>query len=57
MLALLVRLVNVVAGVLVTGGWVFQLTSWAAEVLGRGRRNIRKSEGVLNGRHAYVEDE
>jgi len=57
LLALLVRLVNVVSGVLVTGGWVFQLSSWAVEVLGRRRRSMRKPEGVLNGRHAYVEDE
>jgi hypothetical protein len=57
LLALLVRLVNVASGVLVAGGWVFQLSSWAVEVLGRRRRNLRKQEGVLNGRHAYVEDE
>ncbi|KAI1948559.1 serine/threonine protein kinase, CMGC, dual-specificity [Ophidiomyces ophidiicola] len=37
-LALLVRLVNVVSGVLVAGGWMFQLTSWAVEVWGKKRR-------------------
>lgn len=54
-LALLVRLVNVVSGVLVTGGWLFQLSGWAVEVM---RRRRRKSEGVLNGRsHATEDDE
>lgn len=56
-LALLVRLVNVVSGVLVTGGWLFQLSGWAGEVLSRRRgRRARKSEGVLNGREG-LEDE
>lgn len=53
-LALLVRLVNVVSGVLVTGGWLFQLSGWAVEVLQRRRR---KSEGVLNGRTHSTEDD
>jgi hypothetical protein len=48
-LALLVRLVNVTSGVIVTGGWLFQLSGWASEVMNR-RRRARKSEGVLNGR-------
>lgn len=56
LLALLVRLVNLVSGVIVAGGWVFQLSLWAVEVFGRTRRS-RKPEGVLNGRHAYVEDD
>lgn len=45
----MVRLVNVVSGVIVSGGWVFQLSSWFSEVVNR-RRARRKSEGVLNGR-------
>ena len=48
-LAFLLRIVNVVSGVLVAGGWTYGLMSWASEVLGR-RRNRNKSEGVLNGR-------
>jgi hypothetical protein len=40
LLALLVRLVNVVSGVLVGGGWCFQLWDWVGHsgILGRGRR-------------------
>lgn len=49
-LALLVRLINTISGVLVTGGWLYQLSGWIGEVAGR-RRARRKSEGVLNGRH------
>jgi endoplasmic reticulum-Golgi intermediate compartment protein 2 len=48
-LALMVRLVNVVSGVIVSGGWLFQLSSWFSEVVNR-RRARRQSEGVLNGR-------
>ncbi|RMD44652.1 hypothetical protein DV735_g460, partial [Chaetothyriales sp. CBS 134920] len=39
LLALLVRLVNLVSGVLVGGGWAFQLAEWAAEVRGGRRRS------------------
>jgi hypothetical protein len=51
LLGLLVRLVNVISGVLVAGGWTFQLTEWAYEVWGRGRRLRRSSTGlgVING--------
>lgn len=48
-LRLLIRLINTVSGVLVTGGWLYQISGWVGEVLSRGRR--RKSEGVLGGRH------
>jgi endoplasmic reticulum-Golgi intermediate compartment protein 2 len=47
-LRFVVKVVNVVSGVLVAGHWGFTLTEWATAVLGRRRR--RKSEGVLNGR-------
>lgn len=52
-MSLLIRLVNTVSGVIVTGGWLYQISSWASELL--GRRRARKSEGVLNGRH-YAEE-
>lgn len=55
-LALLVRLVNVVSGVIVTGGWLYQLSGWAVEVLNRRRRG-GYSQGVLNGRTHSAEDE
>ena len=44
-LSLLVRLVNVVAGVVVAGGWVWTLVDWAGDVWGRRRR--RRAGGVL----------
>lgn len=43
-LRLLVRVVNVVSGVLVGGGWVYGLGGWGREVLGG-----RKREGGLIG--------
>ncbi|KAI4183309.1 MAG: hypothetical protein L6R41_005466 [Letrouitia leprolyta] len=46
---LLVRVVNVVSGVLVGGGWCYQLWGWGKEVLGRGRAG-RRGDGMLNGR-------
>ena len=52
-LALVVRLVNVVSGVLVGGGWIYQLTGWVGEVLGRrGSRGMGGGGGmgVLHGR-------
>ena len=53
-LSLLVRLVNVVSGVLVGGGWVFQLGGWLTEVI-RRKRN-RRSSGVLHGRHSSKDE-
>ncbi|KAK4635519.1 ER-derived vesicles protein 41 [Fulvia fulva] len=48
--ALLIRLVNVVSGLLVAGGWCFQISEWAKEIYGRkGRR--QDSFGMLNGEH------
>ncbi|CAL8575535.1 hypothetical protein XPA_001454 [Xanthoria parietina] len=47
---LVVRVVNVVSGVLVGGGWCYQLAGWGKEVL-RGRaRGGGRGEGMLNGR-------
>jgi hypothetical protein len=43
---LMVRLVNVVSGVLVAGGWAWQMFEWAGEVVGR-RRKTRGGLGVL----------
>lgn len=45
---LAVRLVNVISGIVVGGGWMFQLTEWGGEVLKNRRRGT--SEGVLHGR-------
>ncbi|KAI5300993.1 hypothetical protein KEM56_002054 [Ascosphaera pollenicola] len=45
LLALLVRLVNLSSGVLATGGWLYWLSGWAVEVLGRKRKQAM--EGML----------
>ena len=51
LLSLLVRLVNVASGVLVAGGWCYQLTEWAKEVGGRrGRKRMDSNMGMLHGR-------
>ncbi|KMU88364.1 ER-derived vesicles protein ERV41 [Coccidioides immitis H538.4] len=50
LLALLVRLVNVVSGVLVAGGWVFNFALWAVELWGRKRRGANL--GVLGNHEA-----
>ena len=46
--ALVVRLVNVISGIVVGGGWMFQLTEWGGEVVRKRARG--RSEGVLHGR-------
>jgi hypothetical protein len=48
-LNLLIRIVNTVSGVLVTGGWVYQIMTWLGE-LRRRRRGGEKSEGYLHGK-------
>lgn len=45
--ALLVRLVNVVSGVMVAGGWMWQMYDWGMETWGRRQRNRGGSMGVL----------
>jgi len=55
-LGLSVRLVNVISGILVAGGWCFQLTEWAKEVSGRRSRRRSSFGGVLHGQH-NIEDE
>ena len=51
-LSLIVRVVNVASGVLVGGGWIYQLWGWGREVTGlRIGRSRAKSLGMLHGRH------
>lgn len=50
LLKLLVRIVNVVSGVLVGGGWCYQLMGWGREVVGRRGRRGDGGGGVLTGR-------
>lgn len=59
-LALVVKLVNVVSGVLVGGGWMYQLWGWAGENLNqrRGRgRGVSGGEGILRGGMGEEEEE
>ncbi|OJJ82462.1 endoplasmic reticulum-Golgi intermediate compartment family protein [Aspergillus glaucus CBS 516.65] len=48
-LSLLIRLVNTVSGVMVTGGWVYQLSGWVIQLARKRRSGV--SEGVLTGKH------
>lgn len=43
-----VRIVNVISGVLVGGGWCYRLFGWSREVLGIRKKDF--SSGVLTGR-------
>ena len=43
----LVRIVNVVSGVLVGGGWCYQLLGWSREIMGGKKREF--GNGVLTG--------
>lgn len=50
-LALLVRLVNVISGILVAGGWCYQMTEWTKEVVRKkDRKRADTSMGFLHGR-------
>ncbi|KAL3476867.1 endoplasmic reticulum vesicle transporter-domain-containing protein [Aspergillus californicus] len=46
-MSLLVKIVNTVSGVIVTGGWIYQISEW---VSGLRRRRAGKSEGYLHGK-------
>jgi hypothetical protein len=47
--SLFIRLVNVISGVLVAGGWCYQISEWAGELYGRrGRRSL--GFGMLHGK-------
>ncbi|PYH95293.1 putative COPII-coated vesicle protein [Aspergillus ellipticus CBS 707.79] len=49
-LSLLIRLVNTVSGVMVTGGWLYQISGWVGGLV-RRKSGRGKSEGVLTGKH------
>lgn len=51
-LSLLIRLVNSVSGVIVTGGWLYQLSSWVVDLVKRRRGGGNRAEGVLTGKHS-----
>jgi hypothetical protein len=50
----LIKVVNVVSGVLVAGHWGFRMTDWAKEVLGRRRRG--HSDGMLGRKGDHLEE-
>ena len=54
-IALVIRIVNVVSGVLVGGGWCYQLMGWAREVLGGKKRE--KGQGMLHGTGSLHDDD
>lgn len=45
--SLFIRLVNVVSGILVAGGWCFQLTEWVKDNR-RSRRRTDATDGILS---------
>lgn len=53
----LVRVVNVVSGVLVGGGWVYSLMGWGRDVVGTKKNGGKGGMGVLHGGEAEGEDE
>ncbi|KXT10419.1 hypothetical protein AC579_7889 [Pseudocercospora musae] len=48
--ALFIRIVNVISGLLVAGGWCFQISEWGKEIWGRKSRRV-DNFGMLNGNH------
>jgi hypothetical protein len=53
---LIVRLVNVISGVMVAGGWAWQMFDWGLEVWGRkGGRGRGQSLGMLGAKFAKQE--
>lgn len=48
---LLVRLVNIISGVMVAGGWVWQMYDWGLEVWGRRQKNRGHDMGMLGSMH------
>ncbi|KAI1112359.1 DUF1692-domain-containing protein [Nemania sp. NC0429] len=52
-LTLLLKIVNVLSGVLVAGHWGFTLSEWLREAVGRRRRGGGRSEGVIGAKGGY----
>ena len=45
--SLFIRIVNVVSGVLVAGGWLYNMSEWAKEVRARGKRQGAAWDSIL----------
>lgn len=54
LLTFLVKIINVLSGVMVAGHWGFTLSEWAREVIGRRRRQSG-GEGVLGAKEVYMD--
>ncbi|KAK5992175.1 ER-derived vesicles protein ERV41 [Cladobotryum mycophilum] len=50
----LVKLINIISGVLVTGHWGFTISDWVREMIGKRRRS-NGGQGVLGNKHGYDE--
>ena len=48
-LVLVIRLINVASGVIVTGGWLYQMYDWLSDSVLKRKKG--KMDGVLHGRH------
>lgn len=48
----IMKIINVLSGVLVAGHWGFTLTEWAQEIIGKRRRS-GGGDGVLGHKHGY----
>ena len=46
-LAFLLKIINIVSGVLVAGHWGFTLSDWVHEIMGKRRRNSSGGVGVI----------
>ncbi|KAK6409544.1 hypothetical protein LTR95_018303 [Oleoguttula sp. CCFEE 5521] len=58
LLSLLVRVINVISGVLVAGGWLYAMSEWAKEMRSRGQRAPgAQYEGILSPTTPSVSDE
>lgn len=57
LLYLIVRIVNVISGIMVGGGWIYQLWGWGKENLAdSARRRANFGDGMLNGRKDDMDD-
>ena len=54
-MALIVRMVNVISGILVGGGWCYQIFVWSREIMAGRKRS--KSVGMIHGNGHVEEDE
>ena len=56
LLYLVVRIVNIISGIMVGGGWIYQLWGWGKENFATdgARRRANFGDGMLNGRKEEI---